>query len=360
MKFYRDVKQMEIHTVIQQRRKALGLTQEQVAEYLGVTAPAVNKWEKGSTCPDIGMLPPLARLLKTDLNTLLGFHESITRQEISLFCKEIAKTVQTDGFEAGFSAALEKIHAYPNSDTLLHTLALQLQGLLATAELGEVQANAYLEEIHTWYEKLTHSEDSTIRNGACFMLASRAVCTQQYGKAQEYLDQMPNRNDMPDKRPLQASVYLGSNQPEEAAALIERTLLSAISDLQMAIYKLIEVNVALGDMDTASYAAEKSAQLAQVFALSPYAAIAGPLMISAAKKDVPQSLILLRKLFESLSCEWNVQSSPLFRRTGASNSGSSMKGMTGVLIQGLQAPEYAYLWDNAEFQELLNEFGDQK
>lgn len=47
MKFYRDVKQMEIHTVIQQRRKALGLTQEQVAEYLGVTAPAVNKWEKG-------------------------------------------------------------------------------------------------------------------------------------------------------------------------------------------------------------------------------------------------------------------------------------------------------------------------
>lgn len=47
LKFYRDVKQMEIHTVIQQRRKALGLTQEQVAEYLGVTAPAVNKWEKG-------------------------------------------------------------------------------------------------------------------------------------------------------------------------------------------------------------------------------------------------------------------------------------------------------------------------
>ena len=44
---------MAISKVIQERRKALGLTQEQVAEYLGVTTPAVNKWEKGSTCPDI-------------------------------------------------------------------------------------------------------------------------------------------------------------------------------------------------------------------------------------------------------------------------------------------------------------------
>lgn len=75
---------MEIHSVIQQRRRALGLTQEQVAEYLGVTAPAVNKWEKGSTCPDIALLPPLARLLKIDLNTLFGFYAELTQQEIAL------------------------------------------------------------------------------------------------------------------------------------------------------------------------------------------------------------------------------------------------------------------------------------
>ena len=76
---------MVIHEVIQERRKTLGLTQEQVAEYLGVTTPAVNKWEKGNTCPDIALLPPLARLLKIDLNTLFGFYEDITKQEIILF-----------------------------------------------------------------------------------------------------------------------------------------------------------------------------------------------------------------------------------------------------------------------------------
>lgn len=38
---------MQIDKVIQQRRKELELTQEQVAQYLGVSTPAVNKWEKG-------------------------------------------------------------------------------------------------------------------------------------------------------------------------------------------------------------------------------------------------------------------------------------------------------------------------
>ena len=38
---------MSIDDILREKRKALGLTQEQVATSLGVTAPAVNKWERG-------------------------------------------------------------------------------------------------------------------------------------------------------------------------------------------------------------------------------------------------------------------------------------------------------------------------
>ena len=38
---------MKIHQIIRTRRQALGLTQEQLAGKLGVSAPAVNKWERG-------------------------------------------------------------------------------------------------------------------------------------------------------------------------------------------------------------------------------------------------------------------------------------------------------------------------
>ena len=64
---------MKMYEIIRQRRLAKGMTQEQVAAALGVTAPAVNKWEKGTSCPDIALLPALARLLGTDLNTLFPF-----------------------------------------------------------------------------------------------------------------------------------------------------------------------------------------------------------------------------------------------------------------------------------------------
>ena len=43
---------MQIHEIIRTRRTALGLTQEQLAGKLGVSAPAVNKWERGNSYPE--------------------------------------------------------------------------------------------------------------------------------------------------------------------------------------------------------------------------------------------------------------------------------------------------------------------
>ena len=42
---------MQMKDVIRQKRRERGMTQEQVAERLGVSAPAVNKWESGASYP---------------------------------------------------------------------------------------------------------------------------------------------------------------------------------------------------------------------------------------------------------------------------------------------------------------------
>ena len=80
-----------MHKIIKERRQALNFTQEQVAKYLGVTTPAVNKWEKGISYPDISLLPALARLLDTDLNTLLSFNSReklpVTKSADSEICE---------------------------------------------------------------------------------------------------------------------------------------------------------------------------------------------------------------------------------------------------------------------------------
>lgn len=93
---------MKMNEIIRERRLKKGLTQEQMANYLGVSAPAVNKWEKGTTYPDLVLLPVLARLLDTDLNTLLSFQEDLSEKEIALFLNYLSDLSEKEGIERIF------------------------------------------------------------------------------------------------------------------------------------------------------------------------------------------------------------------------------------------------------------------
>ena len=53
-------------------RKRLGLTQDRLADLLGVTAQAVSKWENDQSCPDIQTLPRLAEIFGITTDALLG------------------------------------------------------------------------------------------------------------------------------------------------------------------------------------------------------------------------------------------------------------------------------------------------
>ena len=59
-------------------RKRLGMTQDKLADQLGITAQAVSKWENDQSCPDITMLPKLAEIFGISIDALLG----VSAQEI--------------------------------------------------------------------------------------------------------------------------------------------------------------------------------------------------------------------------------------------------------------------------------------
>ena len=61
---------------IKYHRKRLGLTQEQLAERVRVSAQAVSKWENNLSCPDISVLPELADVFDISLDELLGHSSS--------------------------------------------------------------------------------------------------------------------------------------------------------------------------------------------------------------------------------------------------------------------------------------------
>ena len=54
-------------------RKSKGYTQEELAKKLNISSQAVSKWENAQSLPDIALLPALAGILETDIDTLMGY-----------------------------------------------------------------------------------------------------------------------------------------------------------------------------------------------------------------------------------------------------------------------------------------------
>ena len=75
----------ELGEKIRNQRERLGLTQNELASKLGVSAQAVSRWERGQNAPDIAVLPQLASMLKVTTDWLLsGFRENLA--ELQAMC----------------------------------------------------------------------------------------------------------------------------------------------------------------------------------------------------------------------------------------------------------------------------------
>jgi len=68
---------------IAEYRRAKGITQDQLAEYMGVSSQAVSKWENDLSCPDITLLPKLADYFGITIDKLLRGESSNTVQVVS-------------------------------------------------------------------------------------------------------------------------------------------------------------------------------------------------------------------------------------------------------------------------------------
>lgn len=350
---------MPMNLVIQERRKALGLTQEQVAQYLNVSIPAVSKWETGTTSPDLSLLAPLARLLKIDLNTLLCFHVDLSAEEISLFCAQITEIVQTKGIDAGFTAAEQKLHEYPHNEGLLLRLTMQMDGLLSWAGLTEDELSPYEKKIFSWYQRLAGSEDAKISNSANYMLASRYIRSGNDAMAQETLDLMPDRNDltayMADKLMLQVEIDKHCGRLEEASERLQRELLKRLQKVQLLLYKMVDMELQSGDMTRAKAIAGQIEKMVALFDLWEYTAYMAPLQVALAEKDTQRCLPILRGLLETLQKPWDVKSTTLFNRLPCRPSQMGQM-LPAVLSEIKSQPQYAFLQSSAEFQKLIAEY----
>ena len=346
---------MKLNEQIREHRKKVGLTQEQVANYLGVSTPAVNKWESGSTYPDVTLLAPLARLLQIDLNTLFTFHETLSKKEIGQFCNEVEEVANTMGFQAGFSAATAKLQEYPTCDLLRYSMALLLEGTLARTSLSSEERAEYECQLMVWYERAANSKDEETREAAISILVNKYLAFGKTEKAQELIALLPDKRTV-DKQMLKINVLMKQEQYEEAAALAEMKIFSDIATIQNYFIKLVDIDLLLGETDSAACVSEISQKMASLFGFWEYNGYVCPLQVALASKNVAKSIELIKRMLNAALTP--IKSPAMFQHLPTKPADDTLGSQViALMFHQLETDnECEFLRSDPDFQALMGEY----
>ena len=167
-------------------RKLHALTQEQIAEMLGVTSQAISKWECGISYPDIELLPIVANVFKVSTDYLLGV--DITKQE--RYIQETIKKAQRFCDEEKFSDSIvllrEALIRYPSSCDIMYWLAWSLRGTIKEHPEHEQEA------INIYRRILNISQNPELLSKSTRDLAYCYYTLGDIQTAKAYIDMLPS------------------------------------------------------------------------------------------------------------------------------------------------------------------------
>lgn len=138
------------------------MTQEEVAEYLGITAQSVSKWERGESYPDITFLPALANIFETSIDLLVGM-DAIRAEETRYNIHKKAVAYQRSGdYDLAEKTYRDALLIYPNKPGMILGLASTLALKGNTDEAIELMERGLLLSIN-------EKQKSTMRATLCFL-----------------------------------------------------------------------------------------------------------------------------------------------------------------------------------------------
>lgn len=180
---------MSIGTTIKKLRRDQNITQEQLAELLGVSTNAVSQWECDKTAPDISHIPVLANIFEVSADVLLEIDiaKSKKQSEIKEFAAKYAELHSQGKTEERLNLCRAMQKKYPNDETVRYYLMRVLQN-------GYIDES--FDEIVMLGEQLMESKNMEYRTGAIRGLCFTYLHKGDRAKALQYADMVPPAEDL--------------------------------------------------------------------------------------------------------------------------------------------------------------------
>ncbi len=180
---------MSIGTTIKKLRRDKNITQEQLAELLGVSTNAVSQWECDKTAPDISHLPVLAYIFEVSADVLLEIDIAKSKKQIEIkeFTAKCAELHSQGKTEERLKLCREMQKKYPNDETVRYNL-------MKVLKTGYVDES--FDEIVMLGEQLLQSTNMEYRTGAIRGLCLTYLDKGNREKALQYADMIPPAEDL--------------------------------------------------------------------------------------------------------------------------------------------------------------------
>ena len=344
---------MQIGEVIRRYRKAKNMTQEEMAGYLGVSAPAVNKWENGNSLPDIMLLGPIARLLGITLETLMQFHEELTGEEIDHLLEIARDKLTCERYETVFQWAKKEIEKYPDCDRLILWLA-QLLDIQRDNTETEAADSAYYDHcLSNYYVRVLNSKDEDIREEAANALFHFYFRKEMYEKAEEHLAFLSKHS--PDRKRKQALIYSKTGRTEEAYRSYEELLYGGYQTMNMVFHGIYMLAMAEDNRLKARYLAEKLKGLAGLFEMGTYHEVSSMLELAVLSRDIDLTIETMEQLLAGVEDIDAFCRSPLYEHMRFKPvKEACLNQIKDDLLEGFRDEEtFAYLKADKRWQQLI-------
>lgn len=299
---------MQMGNIIRKYRKAKNLTQGEMAKRLGVTPPAVNKWERGYSMPDISLLSPIARLLDISTDTLLSHEKELSDAKANELVEEAIRRLKSETFEEVFQWGKKKLTQYPNSAFL----ALWMMRVFDAQRknLGIPDPEKYDGEILKAYQQLIESEQGQIRNAAAEALYNFFFQKEQYEQAEQYLSYVSEEN--PERKRKQAMIYSKTGRLDQAYQSYEEILYTGYQGLNATFRNLYLLSLEKKDLERGHMLADKLQGLAALFDFGEYHRISAGLELAIMEKDQEKTVEIVKGMLETLPDMGDFVNSPLY------------------------------------------------
>ena len=213
------MKEINIAKVLVNKRKEKSITQDELANYLGVSKASVSKWETGQSYPDVTFLPKLAAYFNISVDELIDYKPQMAKEDIRKLYRSLSTDFTSKPFDSVMEDCRKTIKKYYSCFPLLLQMGILMINHIDLLKDPQKVASLTAEAKVLFIRVREECDDVSITKLALFMEAMCSLISGDPNSVLELLDGAVAPALPPES--LLASAYQMIGRAEEAKSVLQ-------------------------------------------------------------------------------------------------------------------------------------------